>query len=64
VESGYLAEGSGQRRSAIKQSQSATPLAALASQLMRLHAAQGHAMADLSSVIHLYQDQNQETRSC
>jgi 3-hydroxyisobutyrate dehydrogenase len=47
-----------------KQSQSATPLAALASQLMRLHAAQGHAMADLSSIINLYQDQNQETRSC
>ncbi|WP_233578413.1 NAD(P)-dependent oxidoreductase [Aquitalea sp. FJL05] len=39
-----------------KQSQSATPLAALASQLMRLHAAQGHSNADLSSVIHLYQD--------
>jgi 3-hydroxyisobutyrate dehydrogenase len=39
-----------------KQSQSATPLAALASQLMRLHAAQGHAMADLSSVINLYQE--------
>lgn len=47
-----------------RQSQSATPLAALASQLMRLHAAQGHAMADLSSVIQLYQDQNQETKSC
>ncbi|NWK80224.1 NAD(P)-dependent oxidoreductase [Aquitalea sp. LB_tupeE] len=47
-----------------KQSQSATPLAALASQLMRLHAAQGHALADLSSVINLYQEQNQETRSC
>ncbi|MBV8679936.1 MAG: NAD(P)-dependent oxidoreductase [Aquitalea sp.] len=45
-----------------RQSQSATPLAALASQLMRLHAAQGHAMADLSSIIHLYQDQ--EAKSC
>jgi 3-hydroxyisobutyrate dehydrogenase len=45
-----------------KQSQSATPLAALASQLMRLHAAQGHATADLSSVIQLYQDQ--ETKPC
>ena len=42
-----------------KQSQSATPLAALASQLMRLHAAQGHSNADLSSVIHLYQEQEQ-----
>lgn len=45
-----------------RQSQSATPLAALASQLMRLHAAQGHAMADLSSVIHLYQAQ--EAKPC
>lgn len=45
-----------------KQSQSATPLAALASQLMRLHAAQGHAHADLSSMIHLYQDK--EPASC
>ncbi len=45
-----------------RQSQSATPLAALASQLLRLHAAQGHAMADLSSVINLYQDQ--ETKPC
>lgn len=47
-----------------KQSQSATPLAALASQLMRLHAAQGHATNDLSSVINLYQDHHQETRPC
>lgn len=45
-----------------RQSQSATPLAALASQLMRLHAAQGHAMADLSSIINLYQDQ--EAKPC
>ncbi len=42
-----------------KNSQSATPLAALASQLMRLHAARGHATADLSSVIQLYQEQEQ-----
>jgi hypothetical protein len=47
-----------------KQSQSATPLAALASQLMRLHAAQGHAMADLSSVINLYQDQETMLKLC
>jgi len=45
-----------------RQSQSATPLAALASQLMRLHAAQGHASDDLSSIIQLYL--NGETRPC
>ena len=38
-----------------RQQRSATPLAALAAQLMRLHAA-SHANDDLSSLIHFYQD--------
>ncbi len=37
-----------------RETDSASPLAALADQLMRLHATRGHGQADLSSVIGLF----------
>ena len=41
-----------------RETDSASPLAALADQLMRLHATRGHGQADLSSVIGLFAGQD------